>query len=45
MKQPLAQAFSEQINKEYYSAFLYLAMSDYFANNGLKGAANWTYVQ
>ena len=45
MKQQLAQAFSEQVNKEYFSAFLYLAMSNYFANNGLKGAANWTYVQ
>jgi hypothetical protein len=45
MKKELSKAFSEQINKEYFSAFLYLAMSNYFANNGLKGAANWTYVQ
>ncbi|MDD2457355.1 MAG: ferritin [Eubacteriales bacterium] len=45
MKQELSRAFSDQINKEYFSAFLYLAMSNYFANNGLKGAANWTYVQ
>jgi ferritin len=45
MNEKLSQAFSAQINKEYYSAFLYLAMSDYFANNGLKGAANWTYIQ
>lgn len=45
MNQKLSQAFSAQINKEYFSAFLYLAMSDYFANNGLKGAANWTYIQ
>jgi len=45
MKLILSQAFSAQINKEYFSAFLYLAMSNYFANNGLKGAANWTYVQ
>ncbi|NCA99923.1 MAG: ferritin [Clostridia bacterium] len=45
MKQDLSRAFSEQINKEYFSAFLYLAMSNYFAGNGLKGSANWTYVQ
>lgn len=45
MKKELSDAFSAQINKEYFSAFLYLSMSDYFANHGLKGAANWTYVQ
>lgn len=45
MNSKLIQAFSSQINKEYFSAFLYLAMSDYFSNNGLKGAANWTYIQ
>jgi ferritin len=45
MNNQLSQAFSAQINKEYFSAFLYLAMSDYFANHGLKGAANWTYIQ
>ncbi len=45
MNNKLSLAFSAQINKEYFSAFLYLAMSDYFANHGLKGAANWTYIQ
>lgn len=45
MKAELAQAISDQINKEYYSAFLYLAMSNWCDDNGLKGAANWMYVQ
>lgn len=34
-----------QINKEFYSAYLYLAMSAYFEQLGLKGFANWTKVQ
>jgi ferritin len=45
MKADLSQAISEQINKEYFSAFLYLAMSNWFNARGLKGSANWTYVQ
>ncbi len=45
MNEKLSQAISEQINKEYFSAFLYLAMSDWFNEKGLKGAANWNYVQ
>lgn len=34
-----------QINKEFYSAYLYLAMSAYFDEIGLKGFCNWTKVQ
>ena len=34
-----------QINKEIYSAYLYLAMSAYSESKGLKGFANWLYVQ
>ncbi len=45
MKKELSAAFSAQINKEYFSAFLYLAMSDHFVELGLKGAAKWTYIQ
>jgi len=36
---------NEQINKEFYSAYLYLAMSAYFSEIGLYGFANWTKVQ
>ncbi len=45
MNEKLQQAFSEQINKEYYSAFLYLAMSNWLNENGYGGLANWNYVQ
>lgn len=36
---------NSQINKEFYSAYLYLAMSAYFEDLGLFGFANWTKVQ
>jgi len=36
---------NEQINKEFYSAYLYLAMSSYFESKNLTGFANWFYVQ
>lgn len=39
------EILNEQINKEFYSAYLYLAMSAYFDDNGLYGFANWTKVQ
>ena len=36
---------NEQINKEFYSAYLYLSMSAYFSEIGLYGFSNWTKVQ
>ncbi|MBQ8459095.1 ferritin [bacterium] len=36
---------NEQINKEFYSAYLYLSMSAYFAEMGLYGFSNWTKIQ
>lgn len=36
---------NEQINKEFYSAYLYLDMSNYFERRGLDGFANWYRVQ
>ncbi len=36
---------SEQIKREYESAFLYLEISDYFQSVGLAGFANWYLVQ
>ena len=45
MKKELTDAMSAQINKEYFSAFLYLAMSNWLNQKGLRGAAKWTYVQ
>jgi len=36
---------NEQINKEFYSAYLYLAFSNYFKERSLDGFANWYKVQ
>ncbi|HZW97603.1 MAG: ferritin [Clostridiaceae bacterium] len=45
MKEEVRQAFSTQINREYYSAFLYLQMSDWLNQNNWPGSAHWMYVQ
>ncbi|MBE6636842.1 MAG: ferritin [Ruminococcaceae bacterium] len=34
-----------QINKEFYSAYLYLSFSNYFEEAGLDGFANWYRIQ
>lgn len=36
---------NEQITKEFYSAYLYLDFSVYYADQGLNGFANWFKVQ
>ncbi len=36
---------NEQINKEMYSAYLYLDFANYFKHKGLDGFANWYNVQ
>ncbi len=37
----LAKAINEQINKEFYSSYLYLAMAAHFDAKGLPGFAHW----
>ena len=37
--------FNAQINREYFSSYLYLAMAGYFETANLKGFANWMRVQ
>lgn len=41
----MEKALNEQLNKEFFSAYLYLGMSAWSENKGLKGFANWFYVQ
>ena len=38
-------AINEQINKEFYSSYLYLSMAAYFENKNLPGFAKWMHVQ
>ena len=37
----IRDALNDQINAELYSAYIYLAMSAYFEDTNLPGAANW----
>jgi len=41
----VAKLLNEQINKELYSAYLYLDISNYYADKNLSGFENWFYVQ
>lgn len=41
----VAGLLNDQINKEYYSAYLYLEMNNYFLSRGLDGFAHWYKVQ
>lgn len=36
---------NQQVNKEFYSAYLYLDFSNYFEARGLDGFANWYKIQ
>ena len=41
----MEKALNKQINAEFYSAYLYLAMAADFADKGLAGGQNWMTVQ
>lgn len=45
LQEQVAQLLNEQVNKEFFSAYLYLAISNYFTDEGLNGFANWYKVQ
>ena len=45
MKNSIEKIINEQINAEFYAAYLYLAFSVLFASWNLKGAASWMHVQ
>lgn len=45
MKEIVAKLLNEQINKEFYSAYLYLSFANYFIEEGLNGFANWYQIQ
>lgn len=41
----VAKLLNEQVNKEFYSAYLYLDFSNYYKDQGLDGFSNWYKVQ
>lgn len=45
LHEKVSKLLNEQINKEMFSAYLYLDIANYFANKGLTGFQNWYNVQ
>lgn len=45
MNKKVSELINTQINKELYSGYLYLDMSNFFESKGLAGFANWYKVQ
>ncbi len=45
MDKKVAGLLNEQINKELYSAYLYLDMANFYDSKGLDGFANWYEIQ
>ena len=45
MNEKVHELLNSQINKEFYSAYLYLDFSNYFKARGLDGFANWYMIQ
>ena len=41
----IAELLNQQVNKEFYSAYLYLDFSNYYYDQGLNGFGNWYKVQ
>ncbi len=45
MNEKVTALLNEQINKEFYSAYLYLDIANFYTKKGLDGFANWYEVQ
>lgn len=45
MDKKVSVLLNEQINKELYSAYLYLDMANFYARKGLDGFSNWYEIQ
>lgn len=45
LSKDVVQLLNEQINKEFYSAYFYLDISNYYTAQNLNGFANWFLVQ
>ena len=45
MNAKVKELLNQQINKEFYSAYLYLDFSNYYERVGLDGFANWYKIQ
>lgn len=45
LSEKMVKSINHQINREHYSAYLYLSMASYAAAEGLNGFSNWFAVQ
>ena len=45
MDKKVSELLNDQINKELYSAYLYLDMANFYSSKGLDGFANWYEIQ
>ena len=45
LNQKVADLLNDQINKEMYSAYLYLDFANFYTYKGLNGYANWYNIQ
>ena len=45
MKKSIVDAFNDHLNAEFFSSYLYLSMSNYFAAESLDGMAAWMEIQ
>lgn len=45
MDKKVYELINDQINKELYSAYLYMQFADYYKEEGLEGYANWYEIQ
>lgn len=45
LQKNVVKLLNDQINKELYSAYLYLDMANYYAKEGLNGFENWFKIQ
>jgi ferritin len=45
MKESLQEALNKQMNREFYSSYLYQSMSAYFESLALRGFAKWMGIQ
>ncbi len=45
LNKEVARLLNEQINKEFYSAYLYMDIANYYAEQSLSGYENWFDVQ
>ena len=45
MNKKIADLLNNQINQEFYSAYLYLDIANFYTKKGLDGFANWYQIQ